>query len=235
MVGVMAGPTGSRLPFPEAPSGLENGQNHHYFLSETPEANFSPACRWLKVSYRMGFNRRHGRCGHLFRARFKSTLADQGALAGSGGLFASPPDFGGAEHPFGVSMPGPVTVKEHGTASNTTRMFELFANFFLRFQDRSDLGLARAGGGARRRGLEERQVGFDLPLHPLPQKVAEELAGIAEVAGDRAPGVLGLPGRQGDVHNLPPLHLGASLPSVMNNFGNRIRQGDGTLRAAVKP
>jgi hypothetical protein len=41
-------------------------------LLEQIEPNLSRAVQWLKVSYSMGFNHRHGRSGHLFQGRFKS-------------------------------------------------------------------------------------------------------------------------------------------------------------------
>jgi hypothetical protein len=41
-------------------------------LLELTEANLSEAVQWLNVSYSAWFNRRHGRCGHLFQGQFKS-------------------------------------------------------------------------------------------------------------------------------------------------------------------
>ena len=38
------------------------------------EPNLSRAEQWLKVSYSVWFNRRHGRSGHLFQGRFKSVV-----------------------------------------------------------------------------------------------------------------------------------------------------------------
>lgn len=48
--------------------------NHYHLLIETPEANLSPAMQWLKTSYGMWYNRRHGRVGPLFQGRFKAGL-----------------------------------------------------------------------------------------------------------------------------------------------------------------
>lgn len=50
--------------------------NHYHLLLETPEANLSRAMQWFNVSYTVWFNRRHGRCGHLFQGRFKAILVD---------------------------------------------------------------------------------------------------------------------------------------------------------------
>ena len=50
--------------------------NHYHLLIETPEANLSPAMQWLKTSYGMWYNRRHGRVGPLFQGRFKAGLVE---------------------------------------------------------------------------------------------------------------------------------------------------------------
>jgi hypothetical protein len=41
------------------------------------EANLSRAVQWLNVSYSVGFNRRHGRSGHLLQGRFKSVAVSR--------------------------------------------------------------------------------------------------------------------------------------------------------------
>jgi REP element-mobilizing transposase RayT len=51
--------------------------NHYHLLLETPEANLSTAMRNLNGTYAQGFNRRHGRVGHLFQGRFKSHLVER--------------------------------------------------------------------------------------------------------------------------------------------------------------
>lgn len=51
-------------------------ENHYHLLIETPEANASRALQWLNLSYAAWFNARHGRCGPLFQARFKSIPVD---------------------------------------------------------------------------------------------------------------------------------------------------------------
>ena len=50
--------------------------NHYHLLAETLESNLSEAMQWLNVSYSVGFNRRHGRVGHLFQGRFKGIVLD---------------------------------------------------------------------------------------------------------------------------------------------------------------
>jgi putative transposase len=50
--------------------------NHYHLLVELREANLSRAVQWLNTSYSLWFNRRHGRCGHLFQGRFKSVIVD---------------------------------------------------------------------------------------------------------------------------------------------------------------
>lgn len=52
--------------------------NHFHLLIETPEANLSRGMRQLNGIYTQAFNRRHGRCGHLFQGRFKAILVDKG-------------------------------------------------------------------------------------------------------------------------------------------------------------
>ena len=50
--------------------------NHYHLLVETPQANLSQAMQWLGVSYTTGFNRRHGRVGHLFQGRFQAMILE---------------------------------------------------------------------------------------------------------------------------------------------------------------
>ncbi len=50
--------------------------NHYHLLLETPAGNLSRAMQWFNGSYTVWFNRRHGRCGHLFQGRFKAILVD---------------------------------------------------------------------------------------------------------------------------------------------------------------
>ena len=51
--------------------------NHYHLMVETPEANLSKGMRQLNGVYTQDFNRRHGRCGHVFQGRFKSILVDK--------------------------------------------------------------------------------------------------------------------------------------------------------------
>ena len=53
-------------------------ENHYHLLIETPDGNASRALHWLNVSYAAWFNAKHGRCGPLFQARFKSIPVDGG-------------------------------------------------------------------------------------------------------------------------------------------------------------
>ena len=51
--------------------------NHFHLLLETPKANLSLAMRHLNGVYAQRFNRRHGRCGHVFQARFRAILVQK--------------------------------------------------------------------------------------------------------------------------------------------------------------
>jgi len=51
-------------------------ENHYHLLIETPSGNASRALQWLNLSYAAGFNAKHGCCGPLFQARFKSIPVD---------------------------------------------------------------------------------------------------------------------------------------------------------------
>lgn len=67
--------------------------NHDHLLIRTPHANASAAIQWLKVSYRVGFNRRRKRVGPVFQGRFSSVLIDgegSWALAASVDLHLNP-------------------------------------------------------------------------------------------------------------------------------------------------
>ena len=48
--------------------------NHHHLLVQTPEANLAPSMHRLMSTYARGYNARHGRRGHLFRERYRSTF-----------------------------------------------------------------------------------------------------------------------------------------------------------------
>ena len=52
-------------------------RNHDHLFFETPEPNLSAGMQYLNGSYTSYFNRRHGRCGHLFQGRFKAHLIEE--------------------------------------------------------------------------------------------------------------------------------------------------------------
>ncbi len=51
--------------------------NHFHLMIETPTPNLSRGMRQLNGVYTQGFNRRHGKVGHLFRGRFKAILVER--------------------------------------------------------------------------------------------------------------------------------------------------------------
>ncbi len=51
--------------------------NHYHLLIETPEANLSRGMGRLNMTYAQGFNRRHGRAGHLFQGRYKAIVVER--------------------------------------------------------------------------------------------------------------------------------------------------------------
>jgi len=51
--------------------------NHYHLLLETPEPTLSRGMRHLNGVYAQGFNRRHGRDGHLLQGRFKAILVEK--------------------------------------------------------------------------------------------------------------------------------------------------------------
>ncbi len=51
--------------------------NHYHLLVETPEANLARGMRRLNGVYTQGFNRRHGRVGHVLQGRYKSIVVDR--------------------------------------------------------------------------------------------------------------------------------------------------------------
>jgi REP element-mobilizing transposase RayT len=51
--------------------------NHYHLLVETPEPTLSRGMRHLNGVYTQGFNRRHGRVGHLLQGRFKAILVEK--------------------------------------------------------------------------------------------------------------------------------------------------------------
>lgn len=50
--------------------------NHYHLVVETADANLSRGMRHLNGVYSQGFNRRHGRSGHVFQGRYTSILVD---------------------------------------------------------------------------------------------------------------------------------------------------------------
>jgi REP-associated tyrosine transposase len=53
--------------------------NHYHLVIETPQPNLSIGMRHLNGNYARVFNDRHDRCGHVFQARFRSILIDDGS------------------------------------------------------------------------------------------------------------------------------------------------------------
>lgn len=51
--------------------------NHYHLLVETPKPNLSIGMRQLNGLYARRFNIRHGRCGHVFQARFRSIVVQR--------------------------------------------------------------------------------------------------------------------------------------------------------------
>ena len=50
---------------------------HYHLVVETPLPNVSRGMRQLNGLYAQRFNQRHGRCGHVFQARYRSILVEQ--------------------------------------------------------------------------------------------------------------------------------------------------------------
>ncbi len=46
---------------------------HYHGVLETPQGNLSAGMKFLNERYAQGYNKRHGRRGHLFESRFSST------------------------------------------------------------------------------------------------------------------------------------------------------------------
>jgi|TARA_R110002050_G_scaffold55818_1_gene125548 REP-associated tyrosine transposase len=53
--------------------------NHYHLLLETPEANLGRGMRQLNGCYSQYFNRKHGRCGHVFQGRYSAVLVEKQA------------------------------------------------------------------------------------------------------------------------------------------------------------
>jgi REP element-mobilizing transposase RayT len=46
--------------------------NHYHLVLETPEGNLAPGMRQVNGLYTQGYNRRHGRVGHVLQGRYKA-------------------------------------------------------------------------------------------------------------------------------------------------------------------
>lgn len=97
--------------------------NHYHLLVETPQANLSRGMRHLNGVYAQRFNRRHGRAGHLFQARFHATLVEreQHLLSVAAyiarnpvraGLCGDPADWRWSSYraTIGLEPPGPIAI-----------------------------------------------------------------------------------------------------------------------------
>ena len=51
--------------------------NHYHLVVETVQPTLSRGMRDLNGNYSLGFNRRHGRIGHLFQGRYRGILIDK--------------------------------------------------------------------------------------------------------------------------------------------------------------
>ena len=51
--------------------------NHYHLLVETPDGHLSRGMRQLNGVYTQGFNRTHGRVGHVFQGRYKAILVQK--------------------------------------------------------------------------------------------------------------------------------------------------------------
>jgi hypothetical protein len=51
--------------------------NHYHLLAQTPEPNLARGMRQLNGVYAQGFNRRHGRVGHLLQGRYGARLVQE--------------------------------------------------------------------------------------------------------------------------------------------------------------
>ena len=53
--------------------------NHYHFVLQTRQANLAVLMRRINSVYSLAFNRRHGRCGHVFEGRYKALHVDRDA------------------------------------------------------------------------------------------------------------------------------------------------------------
>ena len=77
--------------------------NHYHLLMQTPEANLARGMRQLNGVYAQGFNRRHGRVGHLFQGRYGARLvqADEHLRAAARYIVRNPVRAGLCREPLG--------------------------------------------------------------------------------------------------------------------------------------
>lgn len=145
--------------------------NHYHLLVELREVNLSRAMQWLNVSYSLWFNRRHGRCGHLFQGRFKSVIVDatQWGLALSRYIHLNPVRTGrlglskGEQQRMGVGAGGapPSALVQQRTAQlrryrwGSYRAYIGLAKAPAWLECRTVLDLGGAGQGQERRNYRE--------------------------------------------------------------------------------
>lgn len=77
--------------------------NHYHLLTQTPEPNLAQGMRQLNGVYAQGFNRRHGRVGHLFQGRYGARLvqADEHLRAAVRYIVRNPVNAGLCREPQG--------------------------------------------------------------------------------------------------------------------------------------
>lgn len=57
--------------------------NHYHLIVETPKPTLPAGMQYLNGVYAQGFNRRYGRVGHLFQARYESRVIEDEAYLGA--------------------------------------------------------------------------------------------------------------------------------------------------------
>jgi putative transposase len=165
--------------------------NHYHLLIETPRANLSPGMRQLNGLYARYFNDRHVRCGHVFQARFGSTLVEKNEhlLNAARYIVLNPVEAGLCTHPSEWPWSSYRATAGYTTAPAFLDTDWLLAQFAptrklaqARYRDFVDenLELARAAAATigQRLGSESflrNTFGFDPPLPEIPRIQIEPL------------------------------------------------------------
>jgi|Tabmets5t2r1_1033131.scaffolds.fasta_scaffold05481_2 putative transposase len=217
--------------------------NHYHLVVETPRPNLPSGMRQLNGRYAQGFNDRHGRCGHVFQARYRSILVEKDShlLALSRYVVMNPVRAGLCSDPGAYfwssyrATAGQAPVDRFlvtdwilGNFSNTRGSAQTRYRAFVAESLPDGLGGTVRGERLGGTNLLQERFGYDPPLAEIPRVHVEPLPpSLAEIfAGDSRAPVLAAYRRHGYTLRAIAEHLGCHYSTV----SRRLRREEDRMR-----